>query len=667
MTRSAPKASLNSSATLGSHRAGMDVDTHDWTRLALEYLDQGVTVFDQNLRLVACNHRAKELLGFPDDLLKPGTSLEDMFRFNAQREEYGQGDIEKLVAERVQLAQTFQPHVFERARPDGTVIEVRGNPLPDNVGFVTTYSDITERKHAEILLEQRVAKRTHALRVESEAHQKTAETLRQNDQWIRQITDAVPVLIAYLDADLKYRFANKMHMRWFRLNPNRLLNTNIFDLVESHNRAQMRRDIDAVLKGEITSSEYTIHRRGNHALEVAITCVPHKNDQGDILGFFFLGQDLTEHKSTQRQLVESHKMQALGQMTGGIAHDFNNLLTIILGNLSLLKLPDVDEAEILEIGQTCRQAARRGSELIQRLLSFSRRQSLNPAPTDVNTLITDTLVLLQRTLGEQIQIETELDPQVPLALIDPNQLETCIFNLVLNARDAMPKGGTLTLATAAKSSAQGHQLLLRVTDQGTGMRKDVIDRAFEPFFSTKAKGAGTGLGLSMVYGFVKQSGGQIDIHSKVQRGTTIVMLLPASATTEVNAAPAVQPDIHASTNTSQVLLVEDDTEVRNFVERALIQSGYQVTTANDGDSALPLLDQKQEFDLVITDIVMPGHTDGIALMEHVRQHHSHTRVLCMTGYSEHIEAKLDPTLLLRKPFSTRDLALKVSHLLDTRG
>ncbi len=637
-----------------------------WTTLALEYLDQGVTVFDQNLKLVAWNSKVKDLLGLPEKLIRHHTSLEEMFRYNAEREEYGEGEIEALVKERLALAKMFQPHRLERIRPDGTIIEVRGNPLPDGKGFVTTYTDITERKLTEQQLESRVERRTRALREESDAHRKTAQALHLNEIWIREITDAVPVLIAYVDAQLKYQFANRKHLEWFDLNPDKLIDTNIFDQVEKHNLSQFRNDIDLVLSGQLVNSEYELTAAGKKPLTVAITFVPHRDEHGNIKGFFFLGQDMSDYKLTQLQLAESHKMQALGQMTGGIAHDFNNLLTIILGNLSLLETPQIDADEIIEIGQACRRAARRGSELIQRLLSFSRRQALNPEPTHINTLVRDLTALLQRTLGENIQIVTELQANIPIVLVDANQLETCLLNLALNARDAMPDGGKLTISTQRQhgnASGTSEILILRVSDEGSGMSKEVIEHAYEPFFSTKPKGSGTGLGLSMVYGFVTQSGGDIKIHSRLNKGTDVVITLPADVLSSKEILPRQASAASSELINAHILLVEDDADVRAYLTRALKRLGYTLSVANSGDQAKHMLQQDTPYDLVLTDIVMPGKTNGIALAHFVGQAFPDTRVLCMTGYSDQLDEEFDRDMLIRKPFGTSDLALRIQQRL----
>ena len=288
-----------------------------WTLDALNYLDQGISVFDHNLRLIACNQRMIELLEMPESLVETNQHIGEIFRFNAQRGEYGEGDIDKLVAERVRLAETFEPHVFDRIRPDGTIIEVRGNPMQNNGGFVTTYTDVTEQRQAEARLEKRVKKRTEEYRRESEAHCKTAEALHKSELWIRQIADAVPALIAYVDKNNCYQFINNMHREWFGLDREQLIGSSIFDLVEERNLAKMEHDIATVLQGTEVSSEYVIRRKGRSPLDVSISFIPHFDKSGQMLGYFFLGQDLTEHKQTASP-------RAYPQQPAGIQHCRNS-------------------------------------------------------------------------------------------------------------------------------------------------------------------------------------------------------------------------------------------------------------------------------------------------------------------------------------------------------
>lgn len=656
---------MSTEAILGNHRA-LTLDV-------LNYLDQGISVFDENLRLLAWNRRMFELLDLPDYLAEQGLSLEVFFRFNAERGEYGEGNIDELVAERIALARTFASHVFDRVRPDGSVIEVRGNPLPNNSGFVTTYTDVTHQRMVELELERRVEQRTEEYRLESEAHRKTADALRKSELWIRQIADAVPALIAYVDKNDNYQFINHMHEEWFGLNRSQLLGTSIFDLVENRNLEQFHKDIDAVQQGKEVQTEYVLGRKGRSPLDVSISFIPHFDEQEQMLGYFFLGQDLTEYKQTQRELIESQKMQALGRLTGGMAHDFNNLLTIILGNLNFLEDDEnLDLEEMHEAVQCSLQAAQRGSELIQRMLTFSRRQALKPTATDVGELVDDFSVLLQRTLGETIHLQKQLAENLPSVLVDRNQLETSLLNLVLNARDSMPRGGRLIIRTEryrklANSSSftglpAGEYLMLSVRDEGEGMSVETIGRAFEPFYTTKPAGVGTGLGLSMVYGFVKQSGGGIEIRSKLGGGTTLRLIFPV-----VDEIPTQQQNhllrLKQDGRQAQILLVEDDVGVRQFVQRALHKMGYVVDLAENGDFAWEKLTNNKHYELVLTDIIMPGSISGLELYSRIRQDYPETKVLCMTGYSEQVESTLSEQHLLRKPFMRNQLAHKLQKLL----
>ena len=446
--------------------------------------------------------------------------------------------------------------------------------------------------------------------------------------------------------------------------------------MEQRNYASFSADIARVLQGEEVRSEYTLRRRIGPPMEVSTTFIPHFDQQQNLLGYFFLGQDLTEHKHTQRELMESHKMQALGLLTGGVAHDFNNLLTIILGNLNFLEDEQLDRDEIQEAVQGCKQAAKRGSNLIQRLLTFSRRQSLKPEVTSINALIESFAQLMQRTLGEKVHIDCQLQRQLQRVCIDNNQLETCLLNLALNARDAMPRGGLLQITTRMyqhqASSTRftalepGLYTMITVSDEGEGMSAETISRVFEPFFTTKPAGMGTGLGLSMVYGFVKQSGGSIEIESIPDKGSSIHLVFPSVNEREI-AVGEVGSRNHEAEQSAQILLVEDDEGVRRFVQRSLRKMGYLVDLAENGELALQQLRSRPAYDLVLTDIVMPGKISGLDLHELVKQEYPQTQVLCMTGYSEQLEEQLPDALLLRKPFQTHELANKLQELFTHHG
>ncbi len=398
-----------------------------------------------------------------------------------------------------------------------------------------------------------------------------------------------------------------------------------------------------------------------------------------------------EVEETLRQV---HKMEAVGQLTGGIAHDFNNLLTIIIGNLDSMKrrLAKTDgsasvsdlTAGLMKPLDGALRGADSAAQLTHRLLAFSRRQTLEPARVDLNRLVADMLDMLRRSIGEQINIETVLSAGLWPSFADPHQLENVLLNLALNARAAMPNGGCLTIETANAfldetyaeqfgDVDKGQYVLLSVTDTGTGIPKDIIDRVFEPFFTTKTVGEGTGLGLPMVHGFVKQTGGHIRIYSEEGHGTTVKVYLPRlSPADEVSAVPAAKPPDVAPVPRAEphetILLVEDNDGVRDYATRVLEELGYRVIGTDDARAALELLAKKAHIDLLFTDVVLPGAITGRVLADKAKALRPALPVLFTTGYTRNAivhQGRLDPDVhLLNKPYTQQELARKVRELLD---
>ena len=384
-----------------------------------------------------------------------------------------------------------------------------------------------------------------------------------------------------------------------------------------------------------------------------------------------------ELQRTQAQLRQSQKMEAVGQLTGGIAHDFNNLLAGIIGSLDLLSLR-LQRGQLDNVRRyidAATASAHRAAALTHRLLAFARRQSLDVKPTDVNALVRSLEELLRRTLGENIALRTVLDAQVWPALTDSNQFESALLNLVINARDAMPHGGRLTLETgntlleeadtrAFEGLAPGDYVVLTVSDTGQGMTPDVLSRAFEPFFTTKPIGQGTGLGLSMIYGFVKQSGGHVRIDSEPGLGTSVRLYLPRHAIQAEPAAPSAGPRPRGAGET--VLVVEDDEAVRMVVVDVLEDLGYRALEAGDATQALPLLEGRERIDLLVTDVGLPG-MNGRQLAEIARQHRPGLKVLFATGYAEGAVVRsgfLDEGMeMITKPFLIDVLAERLRALL----
>jgi PAS domain S-box-containing protein len=391
-------------------------------------------------------------------------------------------------------------------------------------------------------------------------------------------------------------------------------------------------------------------------------------------------RDISDQVETEEKLQQAEKLKAVGQLTGGVAHDFNNLLTVILGNADILTDELRNNRNLLPLAEMTRSAAERAAELTKRLLAFARRQPLNPKTVDVNKLVSGFETLLRRTLGEQIAIELVQGAGLWKAQIDPSQLESALLNLAINSRDAMSSGGRLTIETTNahiddnyasqhEEVLPGQYVLIAVSDTGEGIPKDLINRVFEPFFTTKEVGKGSGLGLSMIYGFIKQSGGHVKIYSEPDEGTTVKLYLPRardeSQVANLDNPATVEPPHGKET----ILLVEDDDMVRSHVRNQLIELGYTVVDAADAAEAITLFETTPHIDLLFTDIVMPGGLNGRKLADQLRARSPELKVLFMSGYTENAivhHGRLDPgVFLLNKPFRKQDLARKVRQVFES--
>jgi len=399
---------------------------------------------------------------------------------------------------------------------------------------------------------------------------------------------------------------------------------------------------------------------------------PLRDRDGSLAGGVVVLRDVTEARETERQLRQAQKMDAIGRLTGGIAHDFNNILTVILGTIEALAEGVADRPKLAAIAQMIDQAAERGAELTQHLLAFARKQPLQPCTVDVNALIRDSEKLLKTAAGEPIKLHFACDAALPPALVDPSQLTTAILNLVINARDAMPGGGQVTIETRGvyfkgddagpgTELPPGGYVMVAVTDTGVGMAPQVRERVFEPFFTTKGTGQGTGLGLSMVYGFVKQSGGKVEIYSEEGHGTVVRLYLPRA-----DQAPDQSDEDRADEaegGNERILMVEDDPLVRNSLLERLTVLGYRVTATADAAEALTAIDKGDAFDLLMTDVILPGAMSGPDLAQAVAQRRPQMRVLYTSGFTENAilrEGRLAPgVLLLAKPYRVGELARMV--------
>lgn len=418
------------------------------------------------------------------------------------------------------------------------------------------------------------------------------------------------------------------------------------------------------------------HRQGETILAISTRSMI--NNAGEVAGAVIVTRDITDLRMTERELQQSQKLEAIGQLTGGIAHDFNNLLTVILANADLLAIKLVDRPDLQALANTLALAAERGAELTHHMLAFSRRQPIQPRSIDVRELVQHISALLSRALGGEIELNVTCADDLWSAQADQALLETSILNLCINARDAMGNGGRLGInlenkdvtgnEARSRDLRPGEYVKIEVTDTGEGIAPEIISRVFEPFFTTKGIGKGTGLGLSMVYGFVKQSGGGIELLSDPGAGTRAAMFLPRARASS-NHVPSSSQPVAELRGAEAILVVEDDDLVRQHAYDSLASLGYRVSSASTGMDALSVLrDGKNAFDLLFTDIRMPGGMSGVTLAGLAQSAHPHLRVLLTTGYASESEtAQMGDHAsfaLLRKPYSLLELARAVRSALE---
>ena len=394
---------------------------------------------------------------------------------------------------------------------------------------------------------------------------------------------------------------------------------------------------------------------------------PIRDDDNKLLGFAKITRDISERREAQlnlekiqRQLAESQKLDALGQLTGGVAHDFNNLLMVITGHVHMLKKIAGNDAKSLRAIQAIETATQRGASLTRQLLTFARRQSVNPQPIDLRDSIHSVREVLDTGLGSAVQLRIDLDDGIWPVMVDPAELETALVNLIINARDAMPDGGSVSVRASNvhidNGTRKGDHVAIEVKDTGVGIPPDIMGKVFDPFFTTKPIGKGTGLGLSQVHGFAHQAGGTVAVASELGKGTTFTVCLPRG---QLGIAPAEAETRSIASGT--VLLVEDNPDVATASADLLEQLGYSVRWVSDAEAALKELD-RDGIDLVFTDIVMPGKTDGLGLARAIKQKHPGVPILLATGYSEAARNAPADFSILRKPFRLHELSRALSEL-----
>ena len=610
--------------------------------------------FDREGRVVYANKTSCRLLGYShEEILK--LSVPD-FDPNASLEDFsGAWD-------RVSTSGAYMFETIYRTK-DGTPVSVEVSlcfvQFGDEALVIGFSRDITRRKRIE-------------------------NSVSEQRNLFLQTINAAPLVISIKDKDLRFVYINDFSARRYDLRPEDFIGNKLDEVVNKEPelddiRLTIDNDTKVIASGEPMSFREEIVMIGGAKANMMTSKTPVFDNNGEVAYVLTIALDITDQKNLEAQLQSAQRMQALGQLTGGIAHDFNNLLHVMIGNSEALESQigddEIARSRLLEIDR----AVDRASSLTERLLAYSRQQTLLPLATDIAALIGGLEDMLRRTLGETIELGINHDPELWPAVIDQHQFENVLLNLAINARDAMPDGGTLSIVTGNDTLdmdfedqddtvARGDFVLVAIGDTGVGMPAEVLDKAFEPFFTTKDVGQGSGLGLSMVYGFAKQSKGHVSIDSEVGRGTTVKLYLPRSIQAPSEKAPAEEAREFDQAS-ERVLVVEDEEKVREVSINFLQSQGYQVFEAATGREAIEILRQNTNFDLLFTDVILPGGMNGLETAEEAQKIQPQIKVLFTTGYTETaiVENGLPDTTvaLINKPYRRAELLEKVRSILDS--
>jgi PAS domain S-box-containing protein len=637
-----------------------------WLVSGLNLLEQGITIFDAELRLVHANRTFLRLYDLPDLFSVPGTTFEAINRFLAEKGDFGPGNVDELVQERVERARAFEDHYFERVRPNGTALAVEGHALADG-GWVAVYTDITSKKHSEALLRERADQLSHSLLERSEqleatnreliaanrALEEVSRRLAESENRLRTITHSVPAHIAYIDRDRVYRFSNNKLADMLGLDDNHLQGKRVEDVFEPEALELLLPAIAGALGGKPGSVDFHPLDATGARRHIRTSLVPETGPQGDVTGAYILSLDVTGEKRAMELMVHSKRMEAATALTSGVVHDFSNIMTIILGNLNRLSDPVLTGEERERIFQATRRAVERGGRVTDQLMSFSRNEDLIPALCNVNRITEDLVRLFSASLDPSVSIAVTDTGEMLSAMMDERAYQDALLNLLLNARDAIGHAGSIAVEVAPAMAEAGGIAKITVRDDGCGFSDGTIDRACDAFFSTKQGGRGRGLGLSMVRRFLRRSGGGLEIESEPGKGAAITMTLPLSAEAAAYHITDRETGTRGKWPGGLAIVLDDEPEIRELVRGYLLRSGFQVIEAATGDEALNLLASLPKVALLVSDIMMPGSMTGIDVGRMAKEIRPETPCLLISGLASTHPAlgdAEDEFYLLRKPF-----------------
>lgn len=621
----------------------------EMTRSGLNRIQQALSIFDADLKLVVANRRFQEMFALPNHVVRPGASFDESIRFLAERGDYGPiEDVEEFVAERVAQALTFKPHYVERTRADGMTISVEGSPLRQG-GWVAVYTDITDikaqeallRSHSDELSEELLNRSEELARINRElaaanaALEEAQNELVESEARTRMTTEMIPAHVAHVDLEKRYTYSNRKLSTLLPHAPSDIIGMKMEAALGKEAFSHVGPYLEEALNGGVNVFEFDFD---NATRRIRCAFTPDIRDGGEIAGVYVLSMDVTQETQARVALSQSRKRELAVQLTSGLAHDFSNLLTIILGLQGQLERRDDLPEDVQTIVSTTKDAARRGGSLLDRLSDISGSRGINPQPVTIDEVFENLQGLGRAAVPETVLLELINEGVHGRLMLDQGYTQDALLNLILNASDAMAGVGDISITARIVS---GIWLHFEVRDNGSGFSHDALEHAIDPFFTTKPHGSGSGLGLTMAYDFTKLCGGRVTLRNRPERGATVIIAVP-------------YVEVPLTTTPGLVLLVEDTEAIRNDIREMLRDMGHAVLEANTGEEALSLA-QLPGVTHVLSDVMLAGDMTGLDMARHID---TNVPIYMITGLpgDDPIRREVAASYpVLSKPFSAEQL------------